>query len=199
MLAAGVPAAEVPDAFYLLQRMSHWAAMGHGIVEGVRDTTSPLWSMEVIPHMLAVPPEGRAREAFHHDVLRVLAPELVSVPFADRAGWLADESRWTARRRRAARLAAGAAAEARRRVRWTRQPPPAAAPPPSVAAGGDPLTALMAELRDWVQARPDHPALAVVDRERALALLERPPATLDFIRHAQVMRLATVVIALDRA
>jgi hypothetical protein len=30
-----------------------------------------------------------------------------------------------------------------------------------------------------------------------LALLERPPATLDFVRHTQVMRLATVVMALD--
>jgi hypothetical protein len=198
MEAAGVPPAEVPDAFYLLQRMSHWAAMGHGVVEGVRDTTSPLWSMPVIPHMLAVPPERRAREAFHRDVLGVLAPELASLPFADRPGWLADQSRWTARRRRAARLAARAAGEARRRVRWTRQPTSAAAPPP-VAAGGDPLTALMAELREWVGARPDHPALAVLDRERVLALLERPPATLDFIRHAQVMRLATVVMALERA
>jgi hypothetical protein len=198
MEAAGVPPAEVPDAFYLLQRMSHWAAMGHGVVEGVRDTASPLWSTQVIPHMLAVPPERRAREAFHRDVLRVLAPELVSVPFADRPGWLADETRFTARRRRAARLAARAAAEARRRVRWTRSQPVAAAPPP-VAAGGDPLTALMAELREWVQARPDDPALAVIDRERVLALLERPPATLDFIRHAQVMRLATVVLALARA
>jgi hypothetical protein len=198
MEAAGVPPAEVPDAFYLLQRMSHWAAMGHGVVEGIRDTTSPLWSMQVIPHMLAVAPERRAREAFHHDVLGVLAPELVPVPFADRPGWLADQSRWTARRRRAARIAARAAAEARRRVRWTRQPAAAAAPPP-VAAGGDPLTALMAELRRWVGARPDHPALAVLDRERVLALLERPPATLDFIRHAQVMRLATVVMALERA
>jgi hypothetical protein len=198
MEAAGVPPAEVPDAFYLLQRMSHWAAMGHGVVEGIRDTASPLWSTRVIPHMLAVPPERRAREAFHRDVLRVLAPELVSVPFADRPGWLADETRWTARRRRAARLATRAAAEARRRVRWMRRPAVAAVPAP-VEAGGDSLTALMAELRAWVRARPDHPALAVLDLERVLTLLERPPATLDFVRHAQVMRLATVVMALERA
>jgi hypothetical protein len=79
-----------------------------------------------------------------------------------------------------------------------RRPAVAAAPAP-VEAGGDSLTALMAELREWVRARPDHPALAVLDLERVLTLLERPPATLDFIRHAQVMRLATVVIALERA
>jgi hypothetical protein len=218
MVAAGVPPAEVPDAFYLLQRMGMWAALGHSAVEWVRDTTSPLWSTQVIPHMLAVPPDRRAREAFHLEVLRVLAPELVSVPFADRDGWLADQSPWAARRRRAASLAVKAGREARRRAQWARQRAWAATrrqdasgrgsgdarradganlSATSGAAVADPLTALMAELREWVLA--DHQALAVVDRERALALLERPPATLDFVRHTQVMRLATVVMALERS
>jgi len=66
-------------------------------------------------------------------------------------------------------------------------------------AGADPLTTLMSDVREWVRGAPDHPALSVVDRARVLELLERPPATLDFIRHAQVMRLATVVMAIDLA
>jgi hypothetical protein len=198
MVAAGVPPAEVPDAFYLLQRMGMWAALGHSVVEWIRDTTSPLWSTQVVPHMLAVPPHRRARERFHLDVLRVLAPELVTVPFADRDGWLADQSPWAARRKRAAHLAARAAEEARRRAHWAGR-----ARRDHASSGGgastaerDPLTALMAELREWVRA--GHPALAVLDRERTLALLERAPATLDFVRHTQVMRLATVAMALER-
>ena len=225
MVAAGVPPAEVPDAFYLLQRMGMWAAMGHSVVEWIRDTTSPLWSTSVIPHMLAVPPDRRAREAFHIDVLRALAPELVPVPFADRDGWLADQAPWAARRKRAAHLAARAGEEARRRAQWAGQRARVAArrdrtglaarrdragaaghdsPGASggdrragSAVGRDPLTTLMAELSAWVRA--DHPALSVVDRERVLALLDRPPATLDFVRHTQVMRLATVMMALQQA
>jgi hypothetical protein len=57
----------------------------------------------------------------------------------------------------------------------------------------------MADVRGWVATAPDHPALSVLDRDRVLALLDRPPATLDFIRHAQVMRLATVVMAVELA
>lgn len=213
LLAAGLSVADLPDAFYLLQRMSHWAAMGHSVVEWIRDTTSPLWSTRVIPHMLALPLEQRARDGFHLEVLRVLAPELVDVPFADGTGWATAESRWRLRRRRAARLAARASAEARRRLDWARAartaPPPAAVPPPAAGparalsdpppAGADPLVTLMADVREWVRAAPDHPALAVVDRERALPLLERPPITLDFVRHAQVMRLATIVMAIELA
>jgi hypothetical protein len=233
LLAAGLPVADLPDAFYLLQRMSHWAAMGHGVVEGIRDTTSPLWSTRVIPHMLARPREQRARDGFHLEVLRVLAPELVDVPFADGTGWATAESAWRLRRRRAARLANRATAEARRRLEWRRaargasSPAPAdsrpaaraepgetgasardtGAPPRATTRalreppppGADPLATLMTDVREWVRAAPDHPALAGIARERARQLLERPPVTLDFIRHAQVMRLATVVMAIELA
>ena len=202
MLEAGIADADVPDAFYLLQRMSHWAAPGHAVVEWVRDTTSPLWSTRVIPHMLAMPTEQRARELFHLEVLRVLAPELVPVPFADGQGWPADESRWARRRRRAAHLAARGVAEARRHVGWMRErrrrgdepAPSSLSEPPPVA---HPLTPLMTDLRSWMDT--GHPALAVVDRDRVQRLLELPPATLDFVRHAQVMRLATVLMGVELA
>jgi hypothetical protein len=204
LLDAGVPAAELPDAFYLLQRMSHWAALGHSVVEWIRDTTSPLWSSHVIPHMLAVPADRRAREAFHVEVLRVLAPELAAVPMADGTAWDAPQSPWAQRRRRALRIASRGAAEARRRVQWLRARRAAAHTAPGAlrapeGAGADPLAALMADLRAWILAAPDHPALSVLDRQRVLELLERPPQTLDFVRHAQVMRLASVLMAVDLA
>jgi hypothetical protein len=182
-LAAGADPADVPDLFYLLERMGSWAGPTHGAVEPVRDTTSPLWSVRLLPYELGLPAAARAREEFHRAVLRELAPDLLDVPFAGGRGWGTPS-----RLARARRLAGRAAAEARRRAlprAQRRDGPPAAA---------DPFARLLAEVRAEAAARPDHVAWQVLDRDRTARLLARDPAGLDTMSRYYVWRIATVLL-----
>ena len=81
-LAAGAALEDLPDLFYVDERMGSWAGPTHGAVEWVRDTTSPLWGARMLPHLLGPSVAEREAEAFHGAVLRELAPELVDVPHA---------------------------------------------------------------------------------------------------------------------
>ncbi len=73
-LAAGIEAVDVLDHFYLWRRMGTWAAPTHSAVEYVRDTTSPLWSEELLPDLLG-------RGPFHSRMIEQLAPQLADVPY----------------------------------------------------------------------------------------------------------------------
>jgi hypothetical protein len=200
-LAAGADPADVPDLFYLLERMGSWAGSTHGAVEPVRDTTSPLWSARLLPFELGLPAPERAREEFHRAILRELAPHLVDVPFAGGAGWGAPS-----KVARARRLARRAAEEARRRAseafrgrrrreaatdagRASAMAGPAEAPP-----GADPFAHLLAEVRAEAAARPDHVVWQVLDRERVERLLGRDAAALDTMSRYYVWRIATVLL-----
>jgi hypothetical protein len=66
---------DLGDLFYLHRRMGTWAGPTHGAVEYVRDTTSPLWSVRLLPDLLGS--HGR----FHQQVLERLAPQLMEVPY----------------------------------------------------------------------------------------------------------------------
>jgi hypothetical protein len=178
-LAAGVAPIDVPDLFYLERRMGAWAGPTHGAVEYVRDTTSPLWSRRLLADELGLPARERARELFHLEVLKRLAPQLVDVPFEDGRPWAARENELDRRVRRARTLARKACAELRRTVR-----------PP--AAPDDPFTRILPEIRDAVLSQPDHPAWQVLDRPRVEALLASDPAALDTMSRYYAWRLATV-------
>lgn len=185
-LAAGAHPSDVPDLFYLLRRMGTWAGPTHGAVEYVRDTTSPLWSWRMLPHLLGLPAEQRAAERFHLEALRELAPELVGLPFADGFTWRPPPSPVAARARRARRLALRGLVELGRRLR-----------PSGRGARPDPFMAVHATTADAVRAAPDHPAWEVLDRARMDALLDRPAATLDTMSRYYVWRLATVFLGLQ--
>jgi hypothetical protein len=176
---AGAEAVDVPDLFYLRERMGSWAGPTHGAVEPVRDTTSPLWSVRMLPFELGLPAPERAREGFHRAVLRELAPDLLEVPFAGGAGW-----KTPSRVARARRLARRAAEEARRRVA---RPRPAAA-----EAGPDPFARVQEAVRREAAAQPGHVAWQVLDRDRVERLLAR--GDLDTMSRYYVWRLATVFL-----
>jgi hypothetical protein len=178
-LAGGVAPIDIPDMFYLERRMGTWAGPSHGAVEYVRDTTSPLWSRRLLRDELGLPARDRAREIFHLEVLKLLAPQLVDVPFEDGRPWRAREDELTRRVRKARSMAGKVRGELRRRVK-----------PPQAAA--DPFARVLPEIRDAVLSQPDHPAWEVLDRPRVEALLGSDAAKLDTMSRYYAWRLATV-------
>jgi hypothetical protein len=182
-LDVGHPREDVPDLFYVHRRMGTWAGPTHGAVEYARDTTSPLWSRRVVDDMLSVPAADREREAFHLEVLKRLAPQLVDIPFEDGRPWPARQSALALRARRAATLARKVRGELHRRARRPSHTP------------DDPFGATLAEIRDLVASQPDHPAWQVLDRPRVDQLLGSDAAALDVMSRYYVWRLATVFSA----
>jgi len=170
-LAGGAALEDLPDLFYVDERMGSWAGPTHGAVEWVRDTTSPLWGARLLPHLLGASVAEREAEAFHAAVLRELAPELAEVPYA---GGSKGGLRHRARR---------AVEEARRRVA------PAGGEP-----GSDPFDGVLDAVRGAVAAQPDHVAWQVLDRERVDGLLARGAADLDDMSRHYVWRIATVFL-----
>lgn len=189
-LAAGARPQDVPDLFYVHRRMGTWAGPTHGCVEPVKDTTSPLWSARMLPHLLGLPAGERARELFHLRVLERLAPELVDLPFEGGRPWPARRSALGLRAARAAGLGRKAVAELRRRTR------PRAASRAGGGAGAaappDPFAAVHSEVARAVAARAGHEGWEVLDRDRVERLLGRAPASLDTMSRYYVWRLAQV-------
>jgi hypothetical protein len=191
-LDAGIEPADVPDMFYLLKRMGTWAGPGHGCVEFVRDTTSPLWSPRLLPDLLGLPTEERAHEQFHKRVLEQLAPELVDVPFEDGGGWPVPRGHVRRTVEEARDLARKARGEATRRARG------ALARGRALAGGAesgedtlDPFATVLAEVRDVVLSEREHPAWHLLDRPRVERLLARDASSLDTMSRYYVWRLAT--------
>lgn len=163
-LDAGIAPDDVPDMFYLRRRMGTWAGPGHGCVEFVRDTTSPLWSWRLAADELGLPAAQRARETFHRELLQRLAPQLAQVPYERKRGLrqkLADAARRRARRR-------------------------------PESATHEPFAAILPEIRDTVLSQPDHPAWPLLDRTRVERLLSSDAAALDAMSRYYAWRLATV-------
>ncbi|HUB76643.1 MAG TPA: hypothetical protein VL977_06280 [Solirubrobacteraceae bacterium] len=194
MQAAGAAQLEIPDLFYLLERMACWAAPSHSAVELIRDTTSPLWSRAMLPHLLGLPARDRALDAFHLQLLRELAPELIDEPFADRTGWQSRESPVRRRLRRAGRLSRKALGELRRRAEYHR----AARPGPTAATVAvdrvEPFDAILEQVREATLDQPGHSAWRVLDRARVERLLSSPAAALDEMSRYYVWRLGSVFL-----
>jgi len=190
-LDAGVEPADVPDMFYLLKRMGTWAGPGHGCVELVRDTTSPLWTPRLLPDMLGLPAAERSRELFHRRLLERLAPELVYVPFERGEGWPELRSQARERLSRALTLARKGAGELQRRARG----PLARLSRGEPAESPDPFASIQAEVRDLVLSTTEHPAWPLLERARVERLLSREPGSLDAMSRYYVWRLATAFSA----
>jgi len=194
----GAPRKDVADLFYLHQRMARWAAPTHAAVEPVRDSTSPLWSVRLLPDLLGLPASERAQERFHLEVLELLAPELVDLPFEGGRPWPARQSPLARRAARARTFAGKLSGELRRRRRalGRRNPARGGSGRPTHGddrvAPADPFEVALAEIRELALANSDHAAWAVLDRPRVEALLSTPAAGLDAMSRAYVLRLATV-------
>jgi hypothetical protein len=189
-LDAGVRPVDVPDVFYLLNRMTKWAAPAHGFQELTRDTTSALWARRLLPCQLGLPPRERQLELFHRRVLGQMAADLVDLPFAHGDTWH--------RRRRAHRsltarlllmgttlvpgsLMARHARALGRRPRGVTQP-----------KEDDPFASVLADTRELVHASPHHSAWQVLDQRRVRELLSSEPHLLPRNSRQLVWRLLGV-------
>jgi hypothetical protein len=186
LLEAGVAPVDVPAAFHFLEHWRAWAGPTHGCTEWVRDTTSPLWSPRLLPHMLGPPVGERAHHMFHLRMLETLAPELVDVPFGEPPfGWPALQPGRRRRTEHVLKRAGQVVAELRRRGPRRLRPRSSSGLP----------TGLLTLVRERALAQREHPAWAVLDAARVERLLTREPDSLDPVSARSVWRLATVFLA----
>jgi hypothetical protein len=186
-LGAGVSPADLPDLFYLLERMSNWVGGGNGFNEYMMDVSVPLWTPRLLPQEFGLPATERARELFHFHVLNALSPELARRPFAgSNPSWPTFGRTRPARGRRVRTFAGRAGREMRRRYEYRVHRAP----------GGRGVSGLAqaAELTSQRMPERSHSIWQVVDRKRALALLTRAPAALDARSQRAMWRLATVIL-----
>jgi hypothetical protein len=200
-LAAGIAPADLPDTFYIYNRLALWCGPTQSAVDWVKDSTAAMWTRRMLPHMLALPRDERAADRFHLRMLEELRPDLIDIPFEHGEGWLTVRSprgRQVANARRLAGRAADALlrrARARRGAlahRRSRQPAVAApppAPPEAFVQVHETARALAAE-------RPDHPGWEAMDRSAVERLLARDTAELDEVGRFLIWRLVTVLAAL---
>lgn len=176
----GAAPAEIPDLFYLLERMVNWAAPTQGLFEAIGDETVPvLWNTRLLPHQVGQSRAERDRERFHVPVLEELDPSLLEVPFElmNHPSTLQGKLR----------------AEAIRRARLlARRRPGGSAGSGGAPAPVDPFPDTMAQTRELVLAQPQHEAWAVLDEKRVRHLLGSDPAGLHSRGRHQVYRLASV-------
>ena len=186
-LAEGISPSDVPDLFYLLERMANWVGAANGVDEYMEDLTSPLWTPRLLPHELGPPTIDRSRELFHFKVLNELAPELAEIPFAQlNPPWPTFGQRREVRGRRMRTLGARARRELQRRYENVARRGAAQ----SRVTG---LTEATALARERVPDR-SHEIWGLLDRGRTLALLERNPTVLDVRSQRFAWRLATVFL-----
>lgn len=186
--------------------MACWAAPTHSVVETVRDTTSPLWSQRMLPHLLGLPVRERVLERFHLVLLEELAPQLANEPFADGSSWPSRQSELRRQLQRARKLSGKVRAELERRVATRRVGSAlgrsAHAADPRSANGGqtwagatDPFDAVIAAAREAALSQPAHPAWSALDRPQTERLLACPAVSLDEMSRYRVWRLASVFMS----
>jgi len=184
-LAEGASVEDIPDLFYALERLPHWAAPSHMSFEQKNDTVMPLWFGRIAPHQVAPSAAERQQELFHYQVLSALSPELARADFdGTNPPWPVFGTSKPSRRRDAEVFARKAARELRRRARARLRR--------SQTAASDPFVSAMAETRRGVAANADHPVWRYVDRGRVTGLLDSQPLSLDPRTRRLVWRLAAV-------
>lgn len=191
-LELGAAPSDVPDLFYLLNRMPFWCGPALGAVEWIVDPTTALLSPRQVPHLLGLPLDERAADRYHLLVMRQLAPQLVDVPFGEDEAWPPVRGALGRRLAHWRRLSRRGSEQAARRLTPLRRrriaPESAGVAPP---APPDPFAAVHARLRDTALSEASHPAWQVLDRRATEALLSRDPAGLDAINRYYVWRIAT--------
>jgi hypothetical protein len=171
----GVPPSEVPTLFHLLVRLGAWGGPGLTSRDVGLETTSPAWTLRLLPHQLSLPLVERKAGRFHARVLEELSPRLAALPYeqATTRGMRQKLVR-EARRRVERRLPAG---------RGHRGP-----------GGPDHFATAFAQIREAVLTQPDHDAWQSLRRRRVQRLLRRDPGALDPRSRQQVLRLGTIFL-----
>jgi len=178
-MARGIAKRDVPDAFYLLERMANWAGPLQGLSEYNADIHSPLWSKAVVRQQVGLPPTDRANGAFHRLVLERLAPHLERFPYEG-----ANYS--TGRRAKLASVVKKARLELGRHYAQTAA---------TKKSSPDAFVRAWPQVREAVgNSSARHPAWGVLNRRRVMRRLDRDPARLDPRSREQVWRLATVFL-----
>jgi hypothetical protein len=178
-LGEGLPEPLVPEALYMLERMSNWAGPLHATSEYFRDVTSPLWTAGVVEHMVAAPAAERAVGGYHAAMVDHLAPELAAEAYegASYGGGRAATLR---------KVAGTVAKEAGRRYGRRGEG----------GDTGDVLPQALALLRPALDRTPrDHPARSLLTERRVDRLLARDPERVDPRTREQIWRLVTVFVA----
>lgn len=85
-VAAGYAPIDAPDLFYAYQRVGRWAGNNARKTAPVCDHFSPFCSRPWVQATLALPALQRYTEPLHFNLLRLLAPELIDLPF-DKGSW----------------------------------------------------------------------------------------------------------------
>lgn len=195
-LEAGVALADVPDVFYLLNRMALWCGPTQTAVEWVKDSTAAMWSPRMLPHLLGLSRDERASDQFHLRMVTELEPALVDIPFEAGEGWLPVRAPRARQVANAARLARRGRDAVRRRISartGANAPARAVAGPAPPPPGPDAFTPVHAKVRRLASERPDHPAWDVLDRTTVRNLLARETPELDDVGKFLIWRIATVL------
>lgn len=183
----GFASSDLPDAFWLFERLQCWLAPPQHLQELSNDTTAPLWSLRMLPFTFAGTSRSRTGEPLHYGLLSELAPGLMRIRFDGISpSWPSfPASARHARRQRD--LAFKVRREAQRRFEARRRERRGVLDPLLDSARRDVVTAL--------SSLDGHVAWDVLDRKRTMKLLTRDLYTLDPRSQSTIWRLATVLCA----
>lgn len=185
---SGAACRDLPDLFYAFNRMPNWSAPGHGAVEFVRDTTSPLWSRRLLPYLVGASAVERSREQFHYRVLEVLDASLLEIPFAGD-----DWPTWHSQLAMRARMAASAVRrELMKRLGVSWRSSRGKSSEGGAAGANDPFALVMETTRDRVYSQRHHAAWAILDRPQVDELFRAPSGELTAAQKLSVWRLLDV-------
>lgn len=180
-LERGIGPIDLPDLFYVLERMPNWAGPLQGLFEFSGDTSPVLWSHRLLPDQVGQSAHDRAAEVFHQHVLRALNPRLLELPFEQM--------------NHPKTLPAKLRSELGRRLRYRVDRLRGRAEDRS-ANGSDPLPGVVEQLRERLLAQPEsHRAWDVLSRERVTKLVTSDPAGIPVRSRHRVWRLATVFLS----
>jgi hypothetical protein len=179
-LERGIAPTDLPDLFYVLERMPNWAGPLQGLFEFSGDTSPVLWSHRLLPDQVGQSAQDRLHEVFHEHVLRALNPRLLELPFEQM--------------NHPKTIPAKLRSELGRRVRYRMDRIRGTGA--DTANGSDPLPGVVEQLRERLLAHPEsHAAWDVLSRKRVTELVTADPAGIPVRSRHRVWRLATVFLS----
>jgi len=80
-IEVGVAPLDVPDLFYVSERVRRWAGSLHRIVMPIFDPVSPFCTRPFVEAAFRLPAWHRYTEPIHYQLMQLLVPELQRIPF----------------------------------------------------------------------------------------------------------------------
>ena len=184
-LDAGFRHADIPEAFWLLERMPNGVAPPQHLQEVSNDTTAALLNPRMLPFTFAGTSDDRKSEPLHRAILMELAPALTRIPFDTLAPLWPEFPRAPKRARRHHDTWHKVRREWRRRAAARRMQ--------RVGALDQRLLDARQTVATAVDMLPDHVIWEVLDRRRTRRLVDRDPYKLDPRSQVTLWRVATVL------